>query len=174
MTSAVPCLDQERFHDDTSSGSPFWSHRSTRVDAGAASRSGSAAEPARSLIDPADGYARSRLGMAGEPLPLVRGGEHGLWRVQFEDGSSLDARAASGGGAAGASRSVTRPARTGRSWIFRSPDVASSCRSKAETRAWSSVPRSNPGKGPVLAIDLPARLRFDPSTRSPGLALDSP
>src|SRR5208337_4937032 len=49
------------------------------------------------LIDPTDGslvVAR----MAGQAAPMVRGGEHGLWRVEFEDGSSLDGREVSRSG----------------------------------------------------------------------------
>jgi hypothetical protein len=49
------------------------------------------------LIDPTDGslvVAR----MAGQAAPMVRGGEHGLWRIEFEDGPSLDAREVSRGG----------------------------------------------------------------------------
>ena len=73
------------------------------------------------LIDPTDG-SLVEARMADQATSLVRGGEHGLWRVEFEDGSSLDAREVSGGGV-GRSYEIRHEAGSNRAELdFHSPE----------------------------------------------------
>ena len=100
----------------------------------------------------------------GEDAAIVRGGEHGLWRVLFGDGSSLDAREVSGGGM-GRSVEVRHDAGRNRvELVFDSPEcrviVQVDGRDAGVDLRATVVPR----KQPVLSIDLPARLRFDPAS----------
>ncbi len=115
------------------------------------------------LIDPTDGsLIEARI--ADQAAPLVRGGEHGLWCLDFEDGSSLDAREVSRSGL-DRSLEVRHEARSNRAELdFQSPksrvqvvvegrDEGVEIRATVEAR-----------KGTVLALALPARLRFEPSS----------
>ncbi len=114
------------------------------------------------LIDPTDG-SLVEARMAGQATALVRGSEHGLWGIQFEDGSSLDAREVSRGGV-GRSFTVRHEAGSNRAELdFRSPETRVQVVVEGRDQGVEMHATVEPGKGPILALELPARLRFDPS-----------
>ncbi|MGO9206440.1 MAG: hypothetical protein ACLQBX_09705 [Candidatus Limnocylindrales bacterium] len=114
------------------------------------------------LIDPADG-SLVEARMAGQAAPMVRGGEHGLWRLEFEDGSSLDAREVSRGGA-GRSFDVRHEAGANRAELnFGAPESRVQVVVEGRDEGVEIHATVEPGKGSILALELPARLRFDPS-----------
>ena len=113
--------------------------------------------------------------MAGQAASLVRGGEHGLWRIEFEDGSSLDAREVSRGGA-GRSFEVRHEPGSNRAELdFRAPESRVQVVVEGRDEGVEIHATVEPRKGPILTLELPARLRFDPcASRSPGLAPHPP
>jgi hypothetical protein len=114
------------------------------------------------LIDPTAG-SLVEARMAGQAAPMVRGGEHGLWRIEFADGSSLDAREVSRGGL-GRSFEVRHEARSNRAELdFHSPESRVKVLVEGRDEGVEINATVEPRKGSILALELPARLRFDPS-----------
>ena len=101
--------------------------------------------------------------MAGQAASMVRGGEHGLWRIEFEDGSSLDAREVSRGGA-GRSFEIRHEPGTNRAVLdFRAPESRVQVVVEGRDEGVEFHATVEPRKGPILTLELPARLRFDPA-----------
>jgi len=114
------------------------------------------------LIDPTDG-SLVEARMTGQAAPLVRGGEHGLWRLGFQDGSSLDARDVSRGGA-GRSFEVRHEVGSNRTDLdFRTPESRVQVVIEGRDEGVEINATVEARKGPILTLELPARLRFDPS-----------
>lgn len=112
------------------------------------------------LIDSTDGsLVEARL--AGQAAPVVRGGEHGLWRLEFENGSSLDARDVSRGGV-GRSFEVRHEDGSNRAELdFHSPESHVKVLVEGRDEGVEIRATAEPRKSPILALDLPARMRFD-------------
>ncbi len=114
------------------------------------------------LIDPTDG-SLAEIRMAGQAVPLVRGGEHGLWRLEFDGGSSLDARAVVRRDP-GRSIEVHYADGSNRAEIdFHSPEAQVKVMLEGRDEGVEIHATVESTKGAILALDLPARLRFDPS-----------
>ena len=114
------------------------------------------------LIDSADG-ALVEARMAGQAAPLIRGGEHGFWRIEFEDGTSLDARDVARGGA-GRSVDVHHAASSNRAEIdFQAPESRVQVLINGRDEGVEIQATVESRKGSILALELPGRMRFDPS-----------
>ncbi|MGC8643111.1 MAG: hypothetical protein ACP5XB_24900 [Isosphaeraceae bacterium] len=113
-------------------------------------------------IDPARGTLIA-AGPVGKAESVLRGGEHGLWRLTFDDHSVLDA---SQFRVDGGNRRLTLRRNVAANRLelsFDAPEavVVVEVRGAAEGVDLSATVRPG-GKKSVLSIELPARLRFDP------------
>jgi hypothetical protein len=113
-------------------------------------------------IDPRHGTLMA-AGPSGGVLAILKGGEQGLWRLSFDDGSVLDAaqfRAGEG------ERRVTvrRDAATNRVELtFDAPEAVVVAHLAAIAEGIDLSAKIHPRKHAVLTVELPARLRFSPN-----------
>ncbi len=131
--------------------------------------SASAAEPIQIrggacevVLDPVTG-SLLRAGMAGQSETVVRGSEHGLWRITFEDGSALAAREFSPG-VSGRSLNVQHQPGSDRIELdFRSAEARVRVVVEGVEEGVDIHATVEPYARAILAFELPGRLRFDPS-----------
>ena len=101
-------------------------------------------------------------GQAGGVPPVLRGGESGLWRMVFEDGSALDASQFQAGKHE-RRLTVRREAVENRIELtFEAPEAAVQVRVQGGKTGVDLSATVRPRKKAVLAMELPARMRFDP------------
>ena len=96
-----------------------------------------------------------------KPGAICRGGEHGLWRIRFQDGSTLNAADFSAD-SVGQAFQLAQPDQPGTlRFSYRSPDVIVAVTVTARDSALSFAASVTPQKKTVLDLSLPARLRAD-------------
>lgn len=115
----------------------------------------------RVQIDPIRGTLIS-VGAVGKSDAVVRGGEYGLWRLVFHDGSVLDASSFRADGGNRRLKLLRDPGANRLDLNFEGPEADVMVRFQGAAEGVDVSATIRPRGKTVLAVELPARLRFDP------------
>ena len=117
----------------------------------------------RIVFDKTNG-AILRIRQDGVDTPLLRSGEHGLWRLVFEGNQALSAAEFSAEAAERRFAYSVSPGDEALEMVYEAPQASVIVTATAAEKWIDLRAEVTPHRGTLLSLDLPARLRFSPET----------